>query len=192
MSRDTWWLLFLWSKFKHTNANIMIIDTLDSFRDTNFRAITEPFVSMNKNLNYNGHATQITRFIGPTGKPPGSCRPQMGPLLAPWTLLSGERWPKLLVPYDMYETTITDCLVHYVLILCQIIWTQTTTLVHNKYIISGIEHAFVKNLFTYPSVRINWLHMLYSTGVYDKLLIIVGSRSDLLMECSIIDVLING
>ena len=32
--------------------------------------------------------TQITKFMGPTGGPPGSCRPQMGPMLAPWTLLS--------------------------------------------------------------------------------------------------------
>ena len=27
--------------------------------------------------------------MGPTWSPPGSCRPQMGPMLAPWTLLSG-------------------------------------------------------------------------------------------------------
>ena len=33
--------------------------------------------------------SQIARFIGPTWGPPGSCRPQMGPMLAPWTLLSG-------------------------------------------------------------------------------------------------------
>ena len=34
-------------------------------------------------------STQITKFMGPTWGPPGSCRPQMGPMLAPWTLLSG-------------------------------------------------------------------------------------------------------
>ena len=33
--------------------------------------------------------TQITKFMGPTWGPPGSCRPQMGPMLAPWTSLSG-------------------------------------------------------------------------------------------------------
>ena len=27
--------------------------------------------------------------MGPTWDPPGSCRPQMGPMMAPWTLLSG-------------------------------------------------------------------------------------------------------
>ena len=34
-------------------------------------------------------APRIARFMGPTWGPPGSCRPQMGPILAPWTLLSG-------------------------------------------------------------------------------------------------------
>ena len=36
--------------------------------------------------------SQIPRFTGPTWGPPGSCRPQMGPMLAPWTLLSGIVW----------------------------------------------------------------------------------------------------
>ena len=33
--------------------------------------------------------TQIAKFMGPTCGPPGSCRPQMGPMLAPWTLPLG-------------------------------------------------------------------------------------------------------
>ena len=33
--------------------------------------------------------SQITKFIGPIWGPPGSCRPQIGPMLAPWTFLSG-------------------------------------------------------------------------------------------------------
>ena len=33
--------------------------------------------------------SQIATFIGPTWGPPRSCQPQMGHLLAPWTLLSG-------------------------------------------------------------------------------------------------------
>ena len=31
--------------------------------------------------------TQIAKFMGPTWSPPGSCRSQMGPMLAPWALL---------------------------------------------------------------------------------------------------------
>ena len=33
--------------------------------------------------------SQIIKLMGPTWDPPGSCRPQMGPMLAPWTMLSG-------------------------------------------------------------------------------------------------------
>ena len=32
-------------------------------------------------------SAQIAKFMGPTWGPPGSCRPQMGPMLASWTLL---------------------------------------------------------------------------------------------------------
>ena len=35
-------------------------------------------------------STQIAKFMGPTWGPPGSSRPQMGPKLAPWTLISGK------------------------------------------------------------------------------------------------------
>ena len=40
------------------------------------------------NIN-NMNTTQIARFLRPTWGPPRSCRPQMGPMLTPWTLLSG-------------------------------------------------------------------------------------------------------
>ena len=33
--------------------------------------------------------TLITRFMGPTWGPPGAARTQVGPMLAPWILLSG-------------------------------------------------------------------------------------------------------
>ena len=36
-----------------------------------------------------GALTLIARFIGPTWGPSGASRTQMGPILAPWTLLSG-------------------------------------------------------------------------------------------------------
>ena len=37
----------------------------------------------------NGRTSQIARFMGPTWGPPGSCRPQMGHMLAPGILLLG-------------------------------------------------------------------------------------------------------
>ena len=38
--------------------------------------------------------SQVAKFMGPTWDPPGSCRPQLGPMWAPWNLLSG------FIPYD--------------------------------------------------------------------------------------------
>ena len=38
---------------------------------------------------HNSIPSQIAKFMGPTWGPPGSCRTQIGPVLAPWTLLSG-------------------------------------------------------------------------------------------------------
>ena len=42
-------------------------------------------------------ATQIARFMGPTWVPPGSCGPQVGPMLAPSTLLSGDYEVNVLI-----------------------------------------------------------------------------------------------
>ena len=35
------------------------------------------------------NSSQIAKFMGLTWGPPGSCQPQVGPMLAPWTFLSG-------------------------------------------------------------------------------------------------------
>ena len=43
--------------------------------------------------------SQIAKFMGPTWGPPGSCRPQISPMLAPWTLLSG-----FILPYFISKT----------------------------------------------------------------------------------------
>ena len=47
--------------------------------------------------------SQITRLMRPTWGPSGSCRPQMGPMLAHWTLLSG-----LLYSYIYYSALVVN------------------------------------------------------------------------------------
>ena len=42
-------------------------------------------------------ASQIARFMGPTWGPPGDDRTQVGPMLAPWTLLSGMNYMHIFV-----------------------------------------------------------------------------------------------
>ena len=52
-------------------------------------------------------STQIAKFMGPTWGPPGSCRPQMGPMLAPWTLLSGHKlFVKWIPDAAIWEITV--------------------------------------------------------------------------------------
>ena len=47
------------------------------------------YLSQRLQSNVNLITPQIAKFMGLTWGSPGSCRPQMGPMLAPWTLLSG-------------------------------------------------------------------------------------------------------
>ena len=60
----------------------------------------------------------IARFMGPTWGPLGPCRPQMGPMLALWTLLSGlaPEWSKPQIcrsitfwgtPQDSFQGTVS-------------------------------------------------------------------------------------
>ena len=59
--------------------------------------------------------THIARFMEPAWDPPGPCRPQMGPMLAPWTLLSGTVVIECLTAYLIYVLPLcsdwNDCLV---------------------------------------------------------------------------------
>ena len=54
--------------------------------------------------------TGIAKFTGPAWGQPGSCRPQMGPIVAPWTLLSGQRscWAAGLVDVAIIPTRSND------------------------------------------------------------------------------------
>ena len=56
--------------------------------------------------------TQIAKFMGSTWGPPGSCRPQMGPMLTPWTLLSGkyiEIYPNSMLNWDGICPLVLSC-----------------------------------------------------------------------------------
>ena len=50
--------------------------------------------------------SQRARFMGSTWGPPGSCRPQMDPMLAPWILLSG-------VSSYQHSPTPTKCILNH-------------------------------------------------------------------------------
>ena len=93
---DQCWLVIsvvLWHS-PETNFTVSAQTTIlcNEFKDYTFLKLLPHLLWANEldslvNLSANG--TQIARFTGPTWGPPGSYRPQMGPMLAPWTLLSG-------------------------------------------------------------------------------------------------------
>ena len=55
-----------------------------------FMTVSLVMVNWNHQSDVTWALTKIAKFMGPTWGPPGPCRPQMGPMLAPWTLLSGK------------------------------------------------------------------------------------------------------
>ena len=63
-------------------------------------------------------STQITKFMGPTWGPPGSCRPQMGPMLAPWTLLLEQvmAWCRRVGDKSLHEPMMTQFTGTYMLL----------------------------------------------------------------------------
>ena len=85
----------LHSTLRRRHTNDMAPQIIDNYYILNslFGLTTEAILKISSTY------SRIARFLGPTWGPPGSCRPQMGPMLAPWTLLSGfvvfaiQHWP---------------------------------------------------------------------------------------------------
>ena len=69
-------------------------------------------------------ASQIARFSWPTWGPPGSCRPQVGPMLAPWTLLAIRSGRMFHVVISLWEVvTFRWC----IYIVAELIQTSNST-----------------------------------------------------------------
>ena len=76
--------------------------------------------------------SQIAKFMGLTWSPPGSCRPQMGPMLAPWTLLSG----MLIVLWVFFGLSIREHMM--------ISWYEYTF--HYCHCVGGIQSLLLNSL----------------------------------------------
>ena len=72
--------------------------------------------------------TQIATFMGPAWGLPGSSRPQMGPMLVPWTLLSGYPLADCTVSFGKYY--LTDCIVWHTYTGTYYIWTSHHGILH--------------------------------------------------------------
>ena len=71
---------------------------------------------------------QITKFMWPTWGPPGSCRPQLGRMLAPWTSLSGSIMKYVVAHYswDVACSVDGDVISHHI-ISC-LLWRYETNI----------------------------------------------------------------
>ena len=87
-------------------------------------------------FSYHEH-THIAMFMGPTWGPPGSCSPQMGPMLAPWTLLSGYK-----------RTSSINCAVSN-------IWDSWNNIHQSINCIDGANNAICNHSESYPRTLIN-------------------------------------
>ena len=66
---------------------------------------------------------QIAKFMGPTWGPPGSCRNQMGPMLAPWILLSASIVNTLESCLSCTNPSNWSCYGTWLVFLCNILWS---------------------------------------------------------------------
>ena len=116
------WLDSIKSKINKTWSNV-------TFKSPPFKD-TVPTIGSTRVKSY----TQIAKFMGPTWGPPGSCRPQMGPMLAPWTLLSG--YINITHDQDIDAT----CVLCKDYVLCMIPWSSGP---HRAVTCLFVQHAVV-------------------------------------------------
>ena len=107
----------------------------------------------------NGICTQIITLMGPTWGPLGSCRLQLGPRLAPWSLLSGA-----ITYYIGKSCNLTELYIEMIilLMLCLALWVNisTTPTVHistyNLYLHNYIIiHSSARD-YAVPSAKHAW------------------------------------
>ena len=81
--------IYLWTiSSKNVYVNCLLL-SFYILKFTLFLWIYLKITHWSSSLTHGSEQSQIAMFMGPTWGPPGSCRPQMGPMLDPWTLLSG-------------------------------------------------------------------------------------------------------
>ena len=92
--RDGMWLSTIISSFVKFCSGLVPVYFIHAFQGffSNIRAFLVPMKWPWRLWMYQLGTPQIARFMGPTWDPPGADRTQVGPMLAPWTLLSGSRF----------------------------------------------------------------------------------------------------
>ena len=115
--------------------------------------------------------TQIAIFVVPTWGPPGTCRPQMGPMLAPWTLLSVNTTNHIRTHHGplfiwRYLKYVAGSEVNYIYLICKLI----------LYVLDCLNEAQICNNILYSCIRKDILLALTQTKTLLFLAYIARSR----------------
>ena len=104
----------------HVSHQLCIISTYScSTHMSNITPITHNF-----NASYPLYtSSQIAKFLGPTRGPPGSYRPQMDPMMTPWTLQSG----MLCIIPQMHHINTYHTPGHLSVTKQQVVWSREVT-----------------------------------------------------------------
>ena len=100
-SRGWWFERQSRSVWRHCNENQMTVPIGDAETPSNYGNTPDPRIDTRQR--YGQTAPLVARFKGPTWGPSGADRTQEGPMLAPWTLLSGPI-PKTTLPIEISVT----------------------------------------------------------------------------------------
>ena len=97
-------LSLCWSYF---GRNIFVLFTISYHWDATLHWNTASWKTIALFPAMQGDGSPDSKVHGPTRGPPGSCRPQIGPMLVPWTLLSGEPryWPPSVGKFRLQPQT---------------------------------------------------------------------------------------
>ena len=103
------YLILRWIKRDKMYISILADTYINTFEAMSRKYQIFQFTQFTSHLFLNTFAFKtphITKFMGPTWGQHGSCRPQLGHMLAPWTLLSGAAYMPLC--HTCYITAATD------------------------------------------------------------------------------------
>ena len=113
--------------------------------------------------------TLIARFMGPTWGPSGADRTQMGPMLAPWTLLSGQL-PGLFPWYPFLDSSYwrsfeywvsVDSIYGYPMVMmrCPVAWTR-------RHVVMSPTNNTIKNIQLLYHVFTSFIFVALKTALF--------------------------
>ena len=104
---------------------------------------------------------QIAKFMGRTWGPPGSCRPQMDPMLAPWTLLSGTVYLSSNVLCGIQLRAVPqEMLMNLISVMTRV---HMCIYINCTYV---YIYIYIYQLFQLPKCHCSWHYLVHNFGKY--------------------------